>query len=70
MTTTQPAPSPEQPRVTSVKATVKAGRHGWRVAWLPSEGWWCSPEPLTKPCPNPRDCVHITAVRAVVEASS
>jgi hypothetical protein len=54
------------PRVTTVQATMKAGRHAWRVAWLPFEGWWCTPEPLTRACPDQRRCEHITAVQATV----
>jgi hypothetical protein len=37
------------PRVTTVQATVKAGRHAWRVA---------------RACPDQRRCEHITVVQA------
>lgn len=65
MTPAKPEKSPatgglDLPRVTTVQATVKAGRHGFRVAWLPSEGWFCS-------CTERRGgCDHVTAVLAAI----
>jgi hypothetical protein len=51
------------PRVTSIRATIKAPAARGRftvveAAWLPTEGWFCG-----GPCDHPRNCGHIRAVR-------
>lgn len=56
--TVRPPVEPSELRVTSFRATVKAGRVGWVVAWLPSEGWFCE-------C-GQRRCEHIRATRDAV----
>jgi hypothetical protein len=71
--TAQPTPTTgalDVPRVTSVQATVRAGRHGWRVGWLPGGGWFCGPDKLSPACVNPRGCEHITAVRDALGGTS
>lgn len=59
---TSPDDIPAPPTVTSIRATVKhpRGRHRdvYEVAWLPSEGWWCTCAAWTART----GCTHVTAV--------
>ena len=57
--TVRPKTEPAELRVTSFRATVLAGRVGWHVGWLPSEGWFCE-------C-GQRRCEHIRAARDAVQ---